>query len=205
MNCYKIILNSKNVFVFLFLSILIISCNKNKDEIEDYEDYVASDKSKLGIEVDDQELGIKFYPPKDWELRQTSISKKIESRGVKNNNENFIYEPTYVFFNSSVGGLLSVGKITTSDSTLSRSAKLNYYKGLLSQKYKDNNLMVAKFIYSKIYFTQFHLQKENLTSFKIVFENSVNSIIQFDYTLPSNEIDSNILSVKASIGSIRLK
>jgi hypothetical protein len=64
---------------------------------------------------------------------------------------------------------------------------------------------VAKFIYSKIYFTQFHLQKENLTSFKIVFENSVNSIIQFDYTLPSNEIDSNILSVKASIGSIRLK
>lgn len=185
---------------FLFL----ISCGKGKNGESDLSDFVAFDKSKLGIEVMDQDLSIKFFPPKGWELKQSSISRKVESRGSSTNpNDNFFYKPIYIFFDNTTGGLLSVGKVATNDTTILKSARLNYYKGLLNSKYKNNNLSVGNFIHSKIYFTQLRFQKENLISFKIIFENSTGEIIQFDYTIPKDFLENSDVSIKSSVGSIQ--
>ncbi len=188
----------------LVSTIIVISCGKVKNSETGANEYFSFDTSKLGMEVVDQEMGIKFYPPQKWNLRQTHISKKIESRGAAVRPEdNFVYKPTYVFFNDSTNGLLSVGKVETKDTTLAKSAQLNFYKGLISGKYRDNRLMSVSFVHSKIYFSQFKLEKENLTSFKILFENQKQEIIEFDYTIPAKYFESTYPSIKSSIGSIR--
>ncbi len=198
--------NDYSFLVLLFVSSLLffISCGDGKNGESDLSDFIAFDKSKLGIEVVDQSMGIKFLPPNGWDLKQSSISRKVESRGASiNQHDNFFYQPIYIFFNNSIGGFLSVGKVETNDTTISKSARLNYYKGLLNAKYKDNNLSVGNFIHSKIYFTQLKFRKENLISYKIIFENFSGDIIQFDYTVPKDLLESANLSIKSSVGSIQ--
>jgi len=194
------------LIVLLFVSsfLFLISCGKGKNDGTDLSNFIAFDKSKLGIELVDQSMGIKFSPPNGWELKQSSISRKVESRGSTTNpNDNFFYQPIYVFFDNTTGGLLSVGKVETSDTTISKSARLNYYKSLLNKKYKINDLEVGNFVHSKIYFTQLKFRKENLISYKIIFENSSGDLIQFDYTIPKDFLENVNLSIKSSVGSIQ--
>jgi hypothetical protein len=192
------------ILLFITAFLFLISCGKNKNGETDLSDFIAFDKSKLGIEVADQSLGIKFYPPNGWDLKQSSISRRVESRGSSTSpSNNFFYQPVYVFFDQTTGGLLSVGKVETSDTAISKSARLNYYKGLLNTKYRDNDLSVGNFIHSKIYFTQLKFRKENLISFKIIFENPSGNMIQFDYTIPKDYLENATLSIKSSVGSIQ--
>lgn len=185
-------------------TVLFFSCGKG-DSLQDDSDYFTFDKSLHGIEVVDQELGIKYFPPKNWELQQSMISKKTESRDSSNPNDKFIYSPTYVFFDDSTGGFLSVGKVVTSDTMLAKGARLNFYKGLISSKYKNESLIIGNFIHSKIYFSQIKFEKYNLVSFKLLFLNANNEILEFDYTIPSKFFEGTEPSIKSSIGSIRLQ
>ncbi len=195
---HKIVLSLLGLF-------LIIKCSGGGSNQSD-EDFYINDKSLLGIEVVDKDLGIKIQPPKDWILMPSSLSKKIEARnGMSNNQENFIYQPVYLFFNDSTGGVLSVGKVANVDSTLSKYSTINYYKSLLSTKYKNNDLTIGCFTKSNIAFSQFRFKKENLVSIKLIFENSHKEIIQADYSFP--EVFANSVNdiVKSSIGSIELE
>lgn len=193
-----------NSFIAVTLLVtLFISCRKGGEE-ENASDYFTSDKLNRGVEVVDQELGIKFYPPVGWDLQQTAISKKIESRNSANPNEHFVYQPTYIFFDDSTGGLLSVGKVITNDTALAKSARLNYYKGLINSKHKNDNLDTGNFIHTKIYFSQFKIEKHNLVSYKLIFENTNGEIIEFDYTIPAAHLEGIQPSIKSSIGSINL-
>jgi hypothetical protein len=101
--------------------------------------------------------------------------------------------------------LLSVGKVITNDTTLAKSARLNFYKGLISSKHKNDKLVSANFIHSKVYFSQFKIEKFNLVSFKLFFLNMKGEIIEFDYTIPAAYLESIHPSIKSSIGSIRLQ
>ena len=189
------------IAVISFVS--IYSCSGNKSGEDD--EFYSNDKSKLGIQVVDKDLGIKFYPPKNWLLMPSSLSKKIEARkGMVNTSDKFVYQPTYLFYDDSTKGILSIGKVTTSDTTLSRDVKLNYYKSIISSKYKNNELTVDDFSYSNISFTQFKFKKENLVSLKLIFENSKKEIVQLDYTILVDFQDSFNDVIKSSIGSIKL-
>ncbi|MBA4407282.1 hypothetical protein C0389_08415 [bacterium] len=198
---YKLV---HSTLALIISAMLFFSCKKGTDE-QDYSDYFSFDKNLTGMEVVDQELGLKFYPPKNWELQQTSISKKIETRDSANPKDNFVYSPTYIFFEKSTGGLLSVGKVVTADTTLAKSARLNFYKGLISTKHKNDKLVSGDFVHSKIYFSQFKIEKYNLVSFKLFFLNLNSEIIEFDYTIPANYLEGIQPSIKSSIGSIRLQ
>lgn len=192
------------IFIFnLGTIVLIYNCSGNKSG-ED-EEFYSNDKSKIGIHVIDKDLGIKFYPPKDWLLMPSSLSKKIETRkGMISTEDKFVYQPTYLFYNDSTRGILSVGKVTTSDTTLSRDAKLNYYKSIISSKYKNNELSIGNFTNANITFTQFKFRKENLVSLKLIFENSKKEIVQVDYTILVDFENSTDTAIKSSIGSINL-
>jgi hypothetical protein len=202
----KIYKTVKNIYILaiplLFLN-LLAGC-KSKPEVSDNADYFSNDKTKLGIEVTDQELGIKFFPPSGWELRPTLISKRAigGSRSTKDTGD-FSYIPIYVFFNDTTSGLFSVGKVEGGDSSLTKSARLNYYKSALAEKYKANKLVIGSFINSRIAFTHIKLEKENLVSIKLLFMNQNRDVIQFDYTVPANRLPHAIDAIKASIGSIK--
>jgi hypothetical protein len=183
---------------------LFSKCSKDNSEKND-SDFYSTDTAKLGIEVTDSDIGLKFSPPQNWILMPSSMSKKIESRsGMPSSPDNFIYTPVYVFFNNSSGGVLSVGKVISSDSTLSKQAQMNYYKSLLSSKYQKNDLSFGKFTKSKISFFRFNFKKENLISIKLLFENSQKDIIQMEFSIPSTNLDKSKSLIKASIGSIKL-
>ena len=197
-----------NKIIYAFIGALLIafslsSCGKGDNSQSD-SDFFSFDKSLHGMEVVDQELGLKFFPPVNWELQQTLISKKIESRASANPTDHFVYKPTYVFFDDSSGALLSVGKVSTNDTTLAKSALLNYYKGMISDKLKNDKLISDTFIHSKIYFSQLRIEKYNLISYKVFFLNSKGEILEFDYTVPSSFLDKIHPSIKSSIGSITL-
>jgi len=117
---------------------------------------------------------------------------------------NFSYIPVYVFFNDTTNGLFSAGKVEGGDSLLTKSARLNYYKSALADKYNNNKLAIENFINSRIAFTEIKLEKENLVSIKLLFLNQNGDVIQFDYTIPANQLPSVEDAIKASIGSIRL-
>ena len=194
-----------------FLTILVIAsliaiynCKGNKSGDSEGEFY-NTNKSKLGIQIVDKNLGIQFYPPKNWVLMPSSLSKKIETRkGIANASDSFIYQPTYVFYNDSTRGILSIGKVSTDDTTLSSNAKMNYYKSLLSNKYKNNDLSLASFSNANITFTQFKFTTENLVSFRLIFENSKKEIVQMDFTVSIDYQNSTSDAIKSSIGSIKL-
>jgi hypothetical protein len=192
--------------IFLAFSILLLAKCTGNNNGGDSSDFYSADKSKLGIEIIDKDLGIKISPPKDWVLMPSSISKKIEAKsGVVNSPENFIYQPVYIFFDDSTSGICSIGKVNAGDSTLSQNSKINYYKSMLAAKYKENDLSLGSFTKSGIAFSQLKFKKENLLSIKLLFENKHGEIIQVDYTIPSNYYENTEQSIKASAGSIILE
>ncbi|MFA7422017.1 MAG: hypothetical protein WCZ90_20200 [Melioribacteraceae bacterium] len=172
--------------------------NKSDDNTELY----TTDKSQIGIEISDEELGVKFNPPKDWELTPSSLSKKIENRN--NPGDGFIYEPVYVFFDKVNGSVLSGGKVNSTDSLVSKSSEINFYKGLLSAKYKNSKMSLHNFVQSGISFTLVRFSKENLTAHKLFFQNSKQQIVQLEYSFRKDFADSVLPAIKASIGSVRL-
>jgi len=91
------------------------------------------------------------------------------------------------FFNDTTSGLLSAGKVEGGDSSFTKSARLNYYKSALADKYKENKLTIGSFVNSGISFTHIKLEKENLFSIKLLFMNKTGDVIQFDYTVPKSD------------------
>jgi hypothetical protein len=191
-------------FLFNIIPILVfISCSRNGDSSNNYEFYI-NDNTKIAAEIVDQQLSIKFSPPKNWNFQSAELSKKIESRtkGIDPTQKNFSYKPVYLFFNDSTGSLMSIGIIDYPDTSMSLLNKLNLYKNLISKKYSKDKLTIGNFTKSKINFTQFKTEKENLINYKIVFHNSTNGIVLFDCTIQKENLVNEHNYLKAAINSI---
>ncbi len=191
---YKTV-NILQYLIIVPLIIIIYSCSKNNKREEMN---FINDSTKIGVETIDYDLGIKFNAPKDWELQPASLSKKMES----NSSESFFYQPIYLFFDKNNKAILSVGKVQSTDTTLSKSSQINYYKSLMISKYKNNNLSYAPFTKEKIHFNKINYEKENLISLKIIFLNRDDEIIQFDFSFQKDRKDELITFIQASIGTI---
>ena len=185
--------------ILLTAGYLLVSCSGKKSEEEEAANLFSFDKTKIGMEISDDVLGIKFKPPLDWELMPSSISKKIENRN--NPSDGFIYEPVYIFFDKANGSVLSCGKVNSTDSTITTSSEINFYKGLLSTKYKNSNLSMNTFVHSRITFTLVKFDKENLRGSKLFFQNSRGQIIQLEYSFRKDSEELVSPAIKASIGS----
>lgn len=183
-------------FYFLVLLIFVVSCSKNQKD--DDVNFII-DSSKVDLEINDKDLGISFNPPKNWDLQTATLSKKMES----NFSENFFYQPIYLFFDKSTSSILSVGKVTSSDTLISKSAQINYYKNLLVKKYNSYNVKSSSFSNNNLTFNKIMFEKENLISYKIIFVNEELEIIQFDFSLPKNQYENLLSFIHASIGTIK--
>ncbi len=188
--------------IVLLAALGLFSNCGDKNKSDESSELYTNDKSQIGIEISDEVLGIKFNSPKDWELTPASLSKKIENRN--NPGDGFIYEPVYVFFDKVNGSVLSAGKVNSTDTLISKSSEVNFYKGLLSSKYKNSEMSLHSFVHSRISFTLVRFNKENLTDYKLFFQNSRQQIVQLEYSFRKDSVDSVLPAVKASIGSIRL-
>lgn len=200
-------MKKKNLhLLILFTVLLVVSACGNKDDGMDYVEFYKLNESKLAAEVIDQTLEIGFKPPMNWSLMPAELSRKTETH-LRNNNpqeQQFAYQPVYLFFNDSTGSLMSVGFVDYPDTVLNSVVKLNYYKNLLSKKYQGNKLVVSNFSHTNISFSQFKNEKGNFINYKIIFSNPQSNIVQFDCTIPAKHLEEELNLLKACIGSIKL-
>ncbi len=189
--------------LFTCFVLVLFSCDGENLE-EEYTEFYRLNESRLGIEIIDEELGIKFKPPGNWNLMPSELSRKTESQMKNPFEKNFSYQPVYLFFNDSSGTLLSIGYVEHPDSLMNPSVKLNHYKNLLSNKFKADELAVSNFKHSDIRFSQFKNERGNFINYKIIFSNIKKDIIQFDCTIPKKDFEDEAILLKACIGSINL-
>lgn len=198
MNSVRIIL------LFIFLSIIIISCGESSSDDNEAIEFYLLDKKKLTAEILDTDLGITFQPPVGWAFQSAELSKKKETQNnIKvNDSKNFQYQPTYLFFSDSTYTLLSIGKIEYPDTSMSAQMKINLYKNLLSNKLQKDKLSIGSFKKSNLTFNQYKSEKENFINYKIIFLNPNREIIQFDCTITKQNIEHETVLLKSFIGSV---
>jgi len=187
-------------------TLLLLNCSNKEDSEWFSGDFYSNDKSKLAAEIIDENIGFKFFPPLNWSIQSAELSKKIESKNKFKDadQKSFSYAPIYLFFNKETGSLLSIGIVDYTDTSATLESKMNIYKNLLTNKYKDDKLSIGVFTKSGIKFTQLKSEKENFINYKIIFNNNANKIIQLDCTIRKDNLKSERESLKATIGSIQL-
>jgi hypothetical protein len=84
------------------------------------------------------------------------------------------------------------------------SEKIRAYEKLLQNKFSAATIKKGEFTKDNLKFVQFLIQKENLITFKLLFQNSQNELIQFDYIVPKENYVSEVKSIESSIGSIKI-
>ncbi|MCX7797442.1 MAG: hypothetical protein N2249_02325 [Melioribacter sp.] len=193
----------KNFYFYLFfLMILLGHCTKSEDSKTDFKK-LSLDKSKLDNLINSEQLGIKFYQPKNWQMINAELSQKNEKLRNNQIEKNFIFKPLYLFFNDSSKSLLNVGLVELKDSLLTFNEKLNIYKNFLSKKYISNNLEITNFENSTISFTQFKYEIGGYVNYRIVF-NSKKTIVQFDFTILKDKVTEERKFIESVLASIEL-
>lgn len=198
--------NSIKISLSFIILLFLFSCKGNNEGDWFSGDFYNTDTSNLAEEIVDESLGTKFNPPANWLLQSAELSRKIESKNrfQDSSHNRYEYSPQYLFFNQSSGSLLSVGSVEYSDSTLNVELSFNNYKNLLGNKLRNDKISMASFTKSGIKFFQIKSEKEDLINFKVLFLNGNSEIILFDFTIRRENLESELKSLKSTIGSIQL-
>ncbi|MCF6269771.1 MAG: hypothetical protein L3J41_08680 [Melioribacteraceae bacterium] len=195
----------KNIFLyisFMLLTTLFISCtekSETKKELPKLEN-ILNDKIVI-----DEELGITYQTPFNWNEMPASLSEKFVARlSGKDKNNLIVYSPKSFFYDDNSSSLLRVGRVSLKDKSISELLTLEKYIELF-EKY-NSKLKIER---TEIQFNQFKafemkIEKGNLTSFKIIFHNRVQEIIQLDFSITNKNISKLKASIDASIKSIKL-
>jgi len=196
----------KRLFKILTLFAIIFCIISCEEEKTPEKVFYSSKTTGLAQKVTDFDLGIKFSPPKEWDLRSTEISNRVENKGgYQGIQGEFIYSPSYVYFDDSTTSVLSLGKVIPPDSLIGREGLLNLYSQILaSKKSTDSNYEIDQFIKDGIKFTQFSIDRGSIISKRLVFQNKFKDIIQFEYTSKATQFKTEFEKIKQSIGSITL-
>jgi hypothetical protein len=196
------------IFKLLIIPFLLLLAGcKSGDEADWFSgDFYNYDKSKISTDIVDDILQCKFNPPLNWLFQSAELSRKVESKNkfLDSSQNTFTYSPLYLFFNENTGSLLSVGSVDYSDPTAAVELRINNYRNMIANKFRNDKLSVGSFSKSGIKFTQLKSEKESIVNYKILFANKENKIIQFDCTIRKDYMDTELDYLKAAIGSIQL-
>jgi hypothetical protein len=198
--------NCKGLLLLLLSAILFLSCSRKqkKDETNSnavHELHFYVDSTRIEDTVKDTINGIQLNPPLDWKLITPEMLVKITAKFSEQQTDNVKFLPIFIFMNQEKECLLSVISIgLKSDSVLEMEA----YCKLIEEKFKKEDIKKERFKNNNIVFTQYLILKENLVTFKLLFEGPKKNLIQIDYITSRNNYPSEVKSIESSIGSIRL-
>jgi hypothetical protein len=189
----------KSLTTFLFL--LLCFCSKqNKTPEKIAELTFEIDSTKLELTTSDQNLGIQFNAPKGWTPVPPAMLEQFNQQdsAVFLEGSSFVIQPISIFLNNVDKSLLYVSKIQNAQDSISIDGyKQSIQKHLVPTKMGD-------FRKDGIIFTQFLIQDENRVNFKLLFFNSKNQLIQFDYIVPKDVYLAELKAIESSIGSLKL-
>ncbi len=117
------------IIPFLALIILISSC-EDKKEVSKKSITVVSELSKIII---DENLGISYQVPLNWNEMPASLSEKMVGRVTKKGEDEFIiYTPKIFYYNKDNSSLLRIGEIKFKNNLSSDSLSVDTYSVLFS-------------------------------------------------------------------------
>jgi len=191
-------------FKYLSLSLLVILVfcsreNKNSSE-EIAEMGFEVDSTKLELTSYNQDLGIQFNAPREWKPIHRSLFEEFskQSSTIFLEGNDFNVSPIFIFLNQQNNSFLYISQFQN----LEDSTGLKKYKDLIQGILSPTK--VGDFLKDNIIFTQYLIQDEKRINFKLLFFNSQNQLIQFDYIVPNDCYLSELKAIESSIGSIRL-
>jgi len=182
--------------------VFLLFCSKQEktSSLETAELTFEVDSTKLELTVYNQDLGIQFNAPKEWTPIPRSLfeefSKQISSNFLE--GDGFKVSPVSIFLNQQNKCLLYISHLQN----LEDSTTVKKYKDLIQTTFSPTK--VGDFLKDDIIFTQYLIQDDAQINFKLLFFNSKNQLIQFDYILPNDSYLSELKAIESSIGSIKL-
>jgi len=192
------------IFLLAF-SFLIVSCgdDKNSDDIKTEE--VKTDDKVLSDIIIDEELGISYQVPLQWELMSSELTERYVARldSEKFDGNFIVYQPKAFYFNSSISGLLRVGGIDKSKESEDKELSIQNYITLYQKFNSVQNIKQKKIQTDNLLVTQLIIEKSKLLSFKNIFVNKNKKIIQFDFSLQQKDYDKNKHAIEISLASIK--
>jgi hypothetical protein len=193
----------KNLFIYLLFVVgILISCEKedNKETQESNDIILLNDKI-----VVDEELNISYQVPLNWNEMPASLSEKYVARLSGNSENEFIlYTPKSFFFEKATSALLRVGKISLKEKKNSLILTPQKYVEMF-MKYNSTLKINFKNITLKgNEIIELSIEKGNLISYKIIFNNWEKDILQFDFSIAKENITKIKPAIDASVKSIKL-
>lgn len=193
------------VFLFTILILLFSACNKVDSEKKDtilfnQVDSLISSPDSL------YNGGIIISPPKDWTNIDSNLISLITAKlsQISDTSFHFEYNLLKIYFDSTSSSLLSVGTIIYDESIYSAETALSDYKSLFEKNLLTSNIKTGSYIKDNIEITQFLIQEKDNITFKLIFINNSNKIIQIDYILNPKIYLDIVKAVESSISSIKL-
>lgn len=197
----------KNIYVAILVALAIIfACTENKaPERRGIEKLSFTvNKSLLGAEYKDRDLGFLFSPPVGWEIMpQETINQareKLEQLAVPVSNVKV--DLRQFFLDRNTGASCVLSKLTGVSSDSLGMKKLDSYVAAAIAKFPLNTVKQGLFVHKDLLVHQTLVMSENMVTFKLVFPRSIENSFQLDYVIPSTVYEEKMEAIESSIGSV---
>lgn len=192
--------------LLLVISLFVLSCSDKKTSEDIKTEEVKTDEKILSDMIIDTDLGISYQVPLEWELMSSELSERYVARlDSERFNGNFIvYQPKAFYFNSSISGLLRVGRIDKNKDSDEKELTIPKYITLYEKFNSSKNIKQKKIQTKNLVITQLIIEKSNLISFKNIFINKNDRIVQFDFSIQQKDYENNKKIIEASLASIKI-
>jgi len=188
--------------LFVLLTIFFISCDEKDNKDKDLSELAASLSDEIVI---DEDLNISFQFPSNWEQMPASLSEKFVARlSGKNKNNLIVYSPKSFYYDQTSASLLRVGKVSLKDNSFPGILSVDHYISQFKKYNTDLTVERTEIQLNKIEIVQLKIEKGKHISYKIIFHNKLQEIIQFDFSITKENISKFKSSINASVKSIKL-
>lgn len=190
-------LHKYSAFLFLIF-FFFVSCEVKK---ETKEEIPQKEIILTNIEMVDEDLNIAYQVPQNWIAMPTSMEEKTVARV---DNKFIVYKPKSFYFSSDDNSLLRVGEIKFRNTSSSDSLSIEKYVDLFKKYNNDLEIDNIKLESSNFPIAGMKIIKMNLMSFKFLFKNYNQEIIQFDFSINKKNYSKIYPTIISSINSIKL-
>ena len=193
MKLYKILL-------IVLISLILLNCAKDKKK-EELETLVFNvDSLLIGEHYTNSEIGISFYPPKEWNQLSSELMTSIEQSLQEmedSSNVDIILQDVFlnqknscICFLSTFQKSMPVSQIR--DAYLTELFAGNIQGSVTEGSYLHNGFNIRQLI---------HVQDDQVTIKLICISDDVH-IFMLDYIVPAQFYEQNIRAIESSIGTI---
>lgn len=190
----------KILFIVL-ISIILLNCTKDKKK-EELETLVFNvDSLLIGEQYTNIEIGISFYPPKEWDQISSDLMSSIEQSLQEmedSSSVDIILQNVFLNQKNSSICFLSTFRDTMPAAEIRDAYLTELYTGDI-----QGSITEASYLHNRFNIRQLiHVQEDQVT-IKLICISDDEHIFMLDYIVPSQFYEQNIRAIESSIGTIK--